>query len=224
MGNPVQLDYTAEEFPRRARELIDGRVSFQFCLAGDHFIAVSQFLHHGELEVGSLVVEPRLRMLAMIVLLAEGGGCQATVTSLADRLQIDINARSLSKAPLPTRSVEQVLPIDHLNKMRDASDQIHDACDFLLLDSPNELLRINHVNGLLHHPYRGTPWPDFLVAFASHGCGDYYAYDLRSAPPTILYIEPGNTVDDSLGLSNDNLQFASFADWYAHIMSLQLLP
>jgi hypothetical protein len=115
--------------------------------------------------------------------------------------------------------VQHLLPADHIRKMHDPSDEIHDASDFLLLESPHELLRIDHVNDSLHRSDRGDPWPEFLLAFASNGCGDYYAYDLRTAPPSIRYIDPDKSVEENLRLSRDQLRFASFADWCSYVLA-----
>jgi hypothetical protein len=56
------------------------------------------------------------------------------------------------------------------------------------------------------------PWPEHLVAFASNGCGDYFAYDLRSDPPAIIYIDLDLTVRENLE-SPDKLIHASFEEW-----------
>jgi hypothetical protein len=54
----------------------------------------------------------------------------------------------------------------------------------------------------------------FLVAFASNGCGDYFAYDLRSDPPRIIYTDPDCTVAENLA-AEDKLEYGSFDEWYA---------
>jgi hypothetical protein len=100
----------------------------------------------------------------------------------------------------------------HRRAMLDRLDPIHDACDFLVPDAPYELLDIVQVNDFLHcNSVR--PWPTFLVAYASNGCGDYYAYDLRSRPPRIVYIDPIDPIEESL-LAGDQLEFDSFDSWY----------
>ena len=57
------------------------------------------------------------------------------------------------------------------------------------------------------------PWPDFLIAFASNGCGDYFAYDTRQIPANIIYIDPDNTIEENFRTS-DNIRYDSFEDWY----------
>jgi hypothetical protein len=105
------------------------------------------------------------------------------------------------------------LPERHRQAVLDLADPIHEACDFLLHRSPHEGLRLVAVNELLHAPERPDPWPDFLVAFASNGCGDYFAYDLRRPPATILYLDPDRTVAENL-LATDKLEYESFEAWY----------
>jgi hypothetical protein len=221
MTNPTQLDYLADDFPERARKLVSSGMPFSFCLTGSHFVAVSPFLSEGDLDLGKLLLQPSLKALAGVVALAKGLRRETTLTPFLDRLQVDVASAAVSSTPTPTtrRDVLSLLPADHINKIRDLSDEIHRACDFLLLESQHELLRLDHVNDSLHRPTRGDPWPDFLLAFASNGCGDYYAYDLRTAPPIIRYIDPDKRVEETLRLSRDRLTFASFADWYSYILA-----
>jgi len=107
------------------------------------------------------------------------------------------------------------LPDRHRQAMLDPADPIHEACDFLVPDSPYELLRWVGVNKFLHAPDNWNRWPPFLVAFASNGCGDYFAYDLRAQPPRIVYMEPDRTVQETLA-AKDKLEYESFAEWYKH--------
>lgn len=121
-----------------------------------------------------------------------------------------------SLATPPRHNVRELFSAAHLAVMQDPDDRVHDACDFLILDSPYPLLQVDHVNDSLHGPARVDPWPPFLVAFASNGCGDYYAYDFRTEPPVIRYVDPDKSIEENLRLSRDNVRFASFSDWYAH--------
>lgn len=107
-----------------------------------------------------------------------------------------------------------VLSDKHRQAMLDPADPIHEWCDFLVPDSPHELLRWVDVNKFLHAPDHWNPWPPFLVAFASNGCGDYFAYDLRTSPPRVIYLDPFNTVAEDLE-ADDKLEFSSFEEWYA---------
>ncbi len=66
--------------------------------------------------------------------------------------------------------------------MTDPTDPIHGKMDFLVPESRYEALRWVETNEFLHDQSDWDPWLPFLVAFASGGCGDYFAYDLRSEP------------------------------------------
>lgn len=101
----------------------------------------------------------------------------------------------------------------HVRALLNTNDPIHEACDFLLSDSPHRSFDIAKMNSSLREN-EYDPWPDFLVAFASNGCGDYFAYDLRSEPPTVIYIDPDDTVIDNLA-SDDQLTYSKFDSWYA---------
>ena len=103
-------------------------------------------------------------------------------------------------------------PDRHRQAFLDAADPIHDASDFLVPSTPYPGLDIVQVNDCLRTP--PNAWPVFLVAFASNGCGDYFAYDLRNSPEHIIYIDPDLTVDENLA-SDDKLQYDSFACWHA---------
>jgi hypothetical protein len=84
-------------------------------------------------------------------------------------------------------------PEQHQRAMRDVADPIHRACDFFVQSSDNPSLDLAAENQRLHSPRVAAPWPDFLVAFASQGCGDYFAYDTRQSPASIIYIDPDAT-------------------------------
>ena len=111
------------------------------------------------------------------------------------------------------------LPSAHVRCLLDATDLIHQACDFLCLTSEHDLLDFGKVNTRLHEPGRWNAWPPYLVAFASNGCGDYFAYDTRSDPPTIVYIDPLETPEESLS-SPDPLTYKTFEEWHASRLEL----
>jgi SMI1 / KNR4 family (SUKH-1) len=100
-------------------------------------------------------------------------------------------------------------PKKHRKAFLDLTDPIHKACDFLLPSGKHDLLRKNEWLRSL----KSDSWPEFLVAFASNGCGDYFAYDLRQNPPTIIYIDPDDTVSENLSDAS-KLCFESFDEWY----------
>ena len=79
--------------------------------------------------------------------------------------------------------------------------------------SNNKSLDLVAVNQWLHSPQVWAPWPDFLVAFASNGCGDYFAYDMRQSPPSIIYIDPDATPEENLA-DPEALRYSSFGEWY----------
>ncbi len=122
-------------------------------------------------------------------------------------------ARAMEIAEAEAR-LGMTLPDRHRQAMLDPADPIHEACDFLVLDSPYELLRWVEVNEYLHAHDHYNPWPPFLVAFASNGCGDYFAYDLRSEPLRIIYMDPDYTVAENLA-SEGKLEYESFEQWYS---------
>lgn len=97
--------------------------------------------------------------------------------------------------------------------MRDASDPIHGACDFLVESSDMRGLDLGAVNERLHSPQVYAPWPPFLLAFASNGCGDYFAYDMRQSPASIIYIDPDSTPEENLA-DPEALRYATFDEWY----------
>ena len=91
--------------------------------------------------------------------------------------------------------------------MQDPADPIHQVCDFFLPDN------VGAENERLHSSRVFARWPDFLVAFASQGCGDYFAYDMREAPPTVVYIDPDFTPEENLN-DPETVRYATFDDWY----------
>lgn len=105
------------------------------------------------------------------------------------------------------------LPTRHWRAMLDPADPIHGVTDLLLPDTPHDLLRIIEVNRWLHAD-GGHRWPAFLVAFATTGCGDYFAYDSRTDPMRVVYIDPIGTPEDNLANANGTLEFESFERWY----------
>ena len=57
------------------------------------------------------------------------------------------------------------------------------------------------------------PWPHFLIAFASNGCGDFFAYDLRNSCLRVIYVDPGNSIDENLQ-DLGALKYPDFDSWY----------
>jgi len=106
-----------------------------------------------------------------------------------------------------------VFPARHAKAIADDADPIHEACDFLIPTSQFKGLSLLEVNEFLHDPGTCNKWPSFLVAFASNGCGDYFAYDSRSDPATIVYMDPCVSVDENLS-QTDGFIFDTFESWY----------
>ncbi len=104
-------------------------------------------------------------------------------------------------------------PMRHQQAMRDPTNPIHAACDFFVPRSPNTSLDIEAVNAWVHSSRFWAPWPEFLVAFASQGCGDYFAYDLRQSPPSVIYLGTDHTPEELLR-NPEALRYDSFDSWY----------
>jgi hypothetical protein len=103
-------------------------------------------------------------------------------------------------------------PVRHRQAILDSNDPIRRACDFLIL-SDNRHSDLLLRNEWMHSSEFGNPWPDFLIVFASNGCGDYFAYDTRQTPASIIYIDPDDTVEKNLQ-SSGKLCYGTFEEWY----------
>lgn len=106
-------------------------------------------------------------------------------------------------------------PDRHRRAMLDPGDPIHGACDFLLPRRTAKMRTILEENRSLHSRKHPDPWPAYLVAFASNGCGDFFAYDIRKRPYSVIYIDPDDTVQTNLE-ADDSLTFPMFDGWYEH--------
>ena len=104
-------------------------------------------------------------------------------------------------------------PERHQRVMLDRSDPIHRACDFYVPSEAGESRDIAVLNRWLHSREVWSPWPEFLIAFASTGCGDYFAYDTRQSPATVIYIGPESTPEEQLA-DPEALRYDSFDEWY----------
>ena len=114
--------------------------------------------------------------------------------------------------------VEQVLgfsfPRAHRQDLERRDSEVREACEFLLVDGTeqrdllkkNVWLRQNHWQG----------WTPRYIAFASNGCGDYFAYDLNFEPYRIIYVDPLETLEETAKEpSIDNVVFLSYDEWRA---------
>ena len=62
-------------------------------------------------------------------------------------------------------------------------------------------------------------WPEHLVAFATNGCGDFFAYDTRDEPYRVYYVGPiGSAAEQVAACEEEGFVFAGFDDWYAYVM------
>jgi hypothetical protein len=117
---------------------------------------------------------------------------------------------------LPERPIEDIqsefgltLPAQYRLALLDESDPIHDR--LLLCNGDASIFRINAELRMVDF----KKWPDFLIAFATMGCGDYFAFDIRSFPYRIYYIDPIGTAAESMeACEQEGFAFASFDDWY----------
>jgi hypothetical protein len=110
------------------------------------------------------------------------------------------------------------LPARHLAALLDSSDPIHERT-FLLTAEGNDCQSIFKVNARLR-ALEWKEWPGYLVAFATNECGDYFALDARTAPYKIYYIDPIDTVPESIaGNHQSGFVFNCFDDWYENEIS-----
>lgn len=114
--------------------------------------------------------------------------------------------------------LHETFPERHRRAMADPADPIHNACDFFLPHSDEETLDLPGVNQWVHGEEFWAPWPSFLIAFASQGCGDYFAYDTRSTPSPVVYLGPDGEPEEELS-ADDALRFDGFDAWYEYIIA-----
>jgi predicted RNA-binding Zn-ribbon protein involved in translation (DUF1610 family) len=107
--------------------------------------------------------------------------------------------------------------------MRDALDPIHRACDFYVPPEENSTLDIVALNQSLHGDRVWARWPEYLVAFASNGCGDYFAYDLRLSPARVVYIGGERPPEEHLQ-EPENIAGQTFEEWYAEKIAHLVCP
>jgi hypothetical protein len=111
-----------------------------------------------------------------------------------------------------------VLPDRHRAALCDPQDPIHNHKS-LLAFREGSCLNIFEVNEEMRSlEWKG--WPEYLVAFATNECGDYFAYDRREQPYPIYYIGPIGTAAEAIeSCKNEGFVFACFDDWYAYVLS-----
>jgi hypothetical protein len=124
--------------------------------------------------------------------------------------------------PLTDQDIETrfgiALPSRYRVALLDPSDRIHQKTQLLTPDGEagQSIFAINADMRSLDW----KQWPDYLVAFAHNGCGDYFAFDTRSVPYRVYYIDPLETARESIaGCDDEGYVFESFDDWYEHEIS-----
>ncbi|HEY3760878.1 MAG TPA: SMI1/KNR4 family protein [Verrucomicrobiae bacterium] len=105
-------------------------------------------------------------------------------------------------------------PDRHRQALLNPNDPIHELCAFLVISDSDTLYQnICRKNEWLHSSDFNDPWPNFLIAFASNQSGDYFAYDTRKSPVSIVYIDPDKTVEENLQ-DEEALWYNTFEQWY----------
>lgn len=115
------------------------------------------------------------------------------------------------------KQLKFTFPDGHRKAIINLEDPIHKACDFYLPSSTDNMNSITEINEFLHNSSSCDLWPEFLIAFASQGCGDYCAYDTRTTPPRIIHMDPDLSVDENLN-DSDSMWFSDFNSWYQAVL------
>lgn len=209
----VQLELGTDDFARALRQALDAGTTAQVGVGKPLSAALTALLDDaGQVKaVGPLTATPRLRPLAVLWTIAAAKGASLVFRSSASgELTAIVTPRDVAASRASVDGIEQMLPARHRSLLRDLSDPVHRACEMLVPGSPARLRDLQLVNDWLHDSSRPHPWPAHRIAFASGGCGDYYAYERRdAADQTVVYIEPG--------ASSPSMTFATFDDWYRHL-------
>src|SRR4051794_19909410 len=107
------------------------------------------------------------------------------------------------------------LPPRHRAALLDPGDPIHDHKEMLGLEKDDSFNILEVNNRQRQREWKG--WPEHLIAFATNGCGDYFAYDTRNEPYRVYYIEPNDTVSESIRECDaQGFVFPDFDAWYAY--------
>ena len=110
------------------------------------------------------------------------------------------------------------LPPRHRAALADAADPIHGRVILLAAERDGDRETIFSANENLRK-IEWKEWPACLLAFATNGCGDYFAYDLRHHPYPVYYIGPiGTTPDEMATCEQEDFVFPSFDDWYCYLV------
>jgi SMI1 / KNR4 family (SUKH-1) len=110
------------------------------------------------------------------------------------------------------------LPIRHRAALLDPLDPVHGR-RLLLTAEGNEVSNIFEINrDILALDWK--EWPEHLIAFATNGCGDYFAYDTRSEPYRVYYVGPTDSAPEAIAIcEKEGFLFDCFDDWYTYVLS-----
>ncbi|MDJ0710804.1 MAG: hypothetical protein QNJ14_10455 [Woeseiaceae bacterium] len=110
------------------------------------------------------------------------------------------------------RELEFTFPLPHRRDIENADDRIHIACEYLLPDGPGRQDFLEANRYLRKESWQG--WEKPYVAFASQGCGDWFAYDTSIIPYKIFYVDPTERVKDAAAKSGEGtLVLATYEAW-----------
>ncbi|MGE9296617.1 MAG: hypothetical protein ACQKBV_10050 [Puniceicoccales bacterium] len=115
-----------------------------------------------------------------------------------------------------TRDIEQFcgfpLSDSHVRAIENPSDPIHKSVEILIPEG-NESISFFKVNMAMRE-LEWKEWTSDHIAFATHGCGDYFIFD-RTRKNKIYYIDPIGTVEESIaGCEDEGFFFEDFESWY----------
>jgi hypothetical protein len=155
------------------------------------------------------------------VVLRSAEGKAITLIALGDYLfcendEFEWARYGWKKIPLPrgaediVSKFEIVLPAQYRMVLEDSFNPVHER--LLPCNGHGSIFEVNE-------RLRGTEykqWPIYLIAFATEGCGDYFAFDTRTFPYRIYYIDPIGTAAESMAsCEEEGFVFESFDEWYA---------
>ena len=126
---------------------------------------------------------------------------------------------AIDRGNMPTtvdieREFRITLPTKHRAALDDLDDRIH-VSTLMLKPEGLKLEDIFYVNADLRNSWQG--WNERWLAFATNECGDYFAYDLASIPYRVVYIDPIETVEESVSRCEaEGFVFPTFDAWYEY--------
>ena len=208
MSEAVKIDFDSDDAPHRARVLMNDGRGFIVVCRGRYLAALQRQMVGGRLpEANALWRVPQLRFLQGLLHMAPMYGMELSLDMHADYAEIRV---SMSESGDDDDSPR---PQDSSYALGDEALARFSETHKLLLADPSAVVRkditildietVAQSEGLLDcnkrlHQRRWDPWPGYLVAFATQECGDYFAYDLRTEIPSVVYVDPDKTVEENL--------------------------